>query len=201
MRKAILHLKQSDPVLAGIIERVGTYRIEFREPEFPTLVTSIVYQQLNGKAAFTILSRLLGALPDGHPTPDAILALTPEQMRALGLSGQKTAYIRDLAERTRSGDLDFARFAEMNDEDVVEHLTRVKGVGVWTAQMFLIFALRRPNVLPVGDLGVRAAIRKAYRLRELPKPAKMEKIAKPWHPYCSVAAWYLWRSLDGEAAM
>jgi DNA-3-methyladenine glycosylase II len=201
MRKAILHLKQADPVLAGIIERVGTYRMEFREPEFPTLVTSIVYQQLNGKAAFTILSRLLGALPDGRLTPDALLTLTPVQMRALGLSGQKTAYIRDLAERTRSGDLDFARFVEMKDEDVVEHLTRVKGVGIWTAHMFLIFALRRPDVLPTGDLGVRAAIKKAYRLRELPKPAKMEKIAKRWHPYCSVAAWYLWRSLDGEAAM
>ena len=201
MRKAILHLKQSDPVLAGIIERVGAYRIEFREPEFPTLVRSIVYQQLSGKAAFTILSRLLGALPDGRLTPGAILALTPEQMRALGLSGQKTAYIRDLAERTRSGDLDFARFVEMTDEDVVQHLTRVKGVGVWTAQMFLIFALRRPNILPTGDLGVRAAIKKAYRLRELPKPEKIEKIAKPWHPYCSIAAWYLWRSLDGEAAM
>ena len=112
MRKAILHLKQSDPVLAGIIDRVGTYRIEFREPEFPTLVRSIVYQQLNGKAAFTILSRLLGALPDGRLTPDAILALTLEEMRALGLSGQKAAYIRDLAERTRSGDLDFARFLD-----------------------------------------------------------------------------------------
>ena len=200
MREAILHLKQSDPVLAGIIERVGTYRIEYREPEFPTLVRSIVYQQLNGKAAFTILSRLLSAMPDGL-TPDAILSLTPEKMRALGLSGQKTAYIRDLAERTRTGNLDFARFVRMNDEDVVEHLTQVKGVGVWTAHMFLIFALRRPDILPTGDLGVRAAIKKAYRLRQLPKPEKMEKIAKRWHPYCSVAAWYFWRSLDGEAAM
>jgi len=194
-------LKQSDPVLAGIIERVGTYRIEYREPEFPTLVRSIVYQQLNGKAAFTILSRLLAAMPDGRLTPDAILGLTAERMRALGLSGQKTAYIRDLAERTRAGNLDFARFVGMNDEDVVQHLTQVKGVGVWTAHMFLIFALRRPNILPTGDLGVRAAIKKAYKLRELPKPQKMEKIAKRWHPYCSVAAWYLWRSLDGEAAM
>jgi DNA-3-methyladenine glycosylase II len=201
MRKAILHLKQSDPVLAGIIERVGAYRIEFREPEFPTLVRSIVYQQLSGKAALTILSRLLGAMPDGRLTPDAILALTAGEMRALGLSGQKTAYIRDLAERTRSGGLDFARFVEMADEDVIEHLTRVKGVGVWTAHMFLIFALQRPNILPVGDLGVRAAIKKAYRLRDLPKPAKMEKIARRWHPYCSVAAWYLWRSLDGDGAM
>jgi DNA-3-methyladenine glycosylase II len=201
MRKAILHLKRSDPVLAGIIDRVGAYRIEFREPEFPTLVRSIVYQQLSGKAALTILSRLLGAMPDGRLTPDAILALPTGQMRALGLSGQKTAYIRDLAERTRSGALDFARFVEMADEDVIEHLTRVKGVGVWTAHMFLIFALQRPNILPVGDLGVRAAIKKAYRLRALPKPAKMAKIARRWHPYCSVAAWYLWRSLDGGGAM
>jgi DNA-3-methyladenine glycosylase II len=141
------------------------------------------------------------ALPGGILIPDAILAWTPEQMRALGLSGQKTSYIRDLAERTRSGELDFARFPAMTDADVIEHLTRVKGVGVWTAHMFLIFALRRPDVLPVGDLGVRAAIRKAYRLRALPKPERMEKIAKRWHPYSSVAAWYLWRSLDGDAAM
>lgn len=198
MREAILHLQQSDPVLASIIDRVGEYRIEFRDPGFQTLVRSIVFQQLSGKAAYTILGRLLGAIP-GELTPEAILAMTPGQMRALGLSGQKSAYIRDLAERTRSGELNFALFPEMSDEGVIEHLTRVKGVGVWTAHMFLIFALQRPNVLPVGDLGVRSAIRKAYRLRDLPKPARIEKIAKRWHPYCSVAAWYLWRSLDGEA--
>lgn len=201
MQDAILHLKQSDPVLAAIIDRVGEYRIEFHEPDFQALLRSIVYQQLNGKAASTILKRLLDALPGGLPTPEAILALTPEQMRALGLSGQKTAYLRDLAERTRSGELDFAKFPEMSDLDVIEHLTRIKGVGVWTAHMFLIFALRRPDVLPVGDFGVRSAIRKAYRLRALPKPAKVEKIAKRWHPYRSVAAWYLWRSLDGGAMM
>lgn len=201
MREAILHLQQSDPVLARIIERVGDFRMEFREPGFQTLVRSIVYQQLSGKAAFTILSRLLAAVPGGQLTPDAVLALTKEEMRALGLSGQKTAYIRDLAERTRSGEIQFELFPAMTDQDVIEHLTRVKGVGVWTAHMFLIFALQRPNVLPTGDLGVRAAIRKAYRLRDLPKPVKVEKIAKRWHPYCSVAAWYLWRSLDGEAAI
>jgi len=201
MQEAILHLKRSDPVLARIIERVGEYRMEFGDPGFQTLVRSIVYQQLSGKAAYTILKRLLAAVPDGHLTPEAILALTGTEMRALGLSGQKTAYIRDLAERTRSGELNFAAFPEMADEDVIEHLTRVKGIGVWTAHMFLIFALRRPNVLPTGDLGVRSAIRKAYRLRDLPKPVKIEKIARRWHPYCSVAAWYLWRSLDGEAAL
>lgn len=201
MREAILHLQQSDPVLARIIDRVGEYRIEFREPSFQTLVRSIVYQQLSGKAAYTILKRFLDAMPDGTLTPEAILALTPGQMRALGLSGQKTAYIRDLAERTRAGELDFAVLSAMPDEDVIERLTRVKGVGVWTAHMFLIFALRRPNILPTGDLGVRSAIRKAYRLRDLPKPLKIERIAKRWHPYCSVATWYLWRSLDGNAAM
>jgi DNA-3-methyladenine glycosylase II len=201
MHEAILHLKRSDPVLAGIIERVGEYRIEFRDPGFQTLVRSIVYQQLSGKAAYTILKRLLEAVPGGHLTPEAILALTAAEMRALGLSGQKTAYIRDLAERTRSGELNFATFPEMPDDDVIEHLTRVKGVGVWTAHMFLIFALQRPNVLPTGDLGVRSAIRKAYRLRDLPKPVRIEKIAKRWHPYCSIATWYLWRSLDGGAVI
>jgi DNA-3-methyladenine glycosylase II len=201
MREAVIHLKAADPVLCAIIERVGEFRLEFRDPDFSTLVRSIVYQQLSGRAAATILKRLMEALPGGLPTPEAILALTAEQMRALGLSGQKTSYIRDLAERTRAGELDFARFPEMTDADVIEHLTRVKGVGVWTAHMFLIFALRRPDVLPVGDLGVRSAIRKAYRLRALPKPERVEKIAKRWHPYASVAAWYLWRSLDGDAAM
>ena len=201
MRKAILHLKQSDPVIGAIIERVGPYRIEFREPEFQTLVRSIVYQQLSGRAASTIIGRLVAALPDQRVTPEGILSLSAEQMRALGLSGQKTAYIRDLAARTLAGELNFTQLLEMTDDDVIEHLTQVKGVGVWTAHMFLIFALRRPNILPTGDLGVRSAIKRAYRLRALPKPEKIEKIAKRWHPYCSVASWYLWRSLDGEAAM
>lgn len=201
MREAILHLKKSDPVIAAIIEKVGDYTIEFREPEFQTLVRSIVYQQLSGKAASTILGRLVGAMPGRRLTPDAILALEPERMRELGLSKQKTSYIRDLAGRTLAGELDFSRLRDMEDDEVIESLTRVKGVGVWTAHMFLIFALRRPNVLPTGDLGVRAAIRKAYRLRDLPKPARIEKIARRWHPYCSVAAWYLWRSVDGDAAV
>ena len=199
MHEAILHLKQADPVLAAIIERVGEYRLDFRDPDFGTLVRSIVYQQLSGKAAGTILKRLLNAMPEGRITPEAVLALTVEEMRALGLSGQKTIYLRDLAERTLAGELDFVKLSDLDDDDVIEHLTRVKGVGVWTAHMFLIFALRRPDVLPTGDLGVRAAIRKEYRLRKLPKPEKIEKLAKRWRPYCSVATWYLWRSLDGPA--
>ena len=201
MRHAILHLKKADPVLAGIIDRVGEYRIQFREPAFETLVRSIVYQQLSGRVALVIFERLLNLMPERLLTPAAVLALTVEQMRAVGLSGQKTAYIRDLAARTFAGEVDFALLSGLSDHQVIETLTRVKGVGVWTAHMFLIFALQRPDVLPVGDLGVRTAMRKAYRMRALPKPARMEKIASAWRPWCSVASWYLWRSLDGDAAL
>lgn len=117
-------------------------------------------------------------------------------MRGAGLSKQKLSYLRDLAEKTKSGEVKFDRFGEMSDEEVIGQLTKIKGIGRWTAQMFLMFSLRRPNVLPTGDLGIQMAIRKHYRKRKLPKPAQMEKIAKCWEPYRSVAAWYLWRSLD-----
>jgi len=200
MRKAIHHLKNADPVLAAIIARVGPLRIQYREPSFQTLVRSIVYQQLSGKAALTIFNRLIAKA--GEPlTPGAILRLRPTTLRALGLSQQKTKYIRDLAARTRDGEIDFARLETLADHEIVGHLTQVKGVGVWTVHMFLIFALRRPNVLPTGDLGVRAAIKKAYNLPELPKPEEMEKIARAWHPFCSIASWYLWRSLENQAVL
>jgi len=200
MTKAILHLKRSDPVMAEIIARAGPYEIQYREPTFQTLVRSIVYQQLSGKAALTIFNRLLAATGDPL-TPESVLKLRPSRMRALGLSKQKLTYIRDLARQTRDGEVSFDQLHELEDHAIVEHLTRVKGVGVWTVHMFLILALRRPNVLPTGDLGVRAAIKKSYGLEALPKPAEMERIAEPWHPYCSVAAWYLWRSLENQGAM
>jgi DNA-3-methyladenine glycosylase II len=195
MRKAILHLKKSDPVLRTIIERVGTCRMEYGEPEFHSLAEAIVYQQLNGKAAVTIFNRF-AALAGEPLTPQGILKLSDAQMRGVGLSKQKTAYLRDLAGKTQSGALDFARLPELTDAEVIEHLTQVKGIGVWTAHMFLMFALRRPDVLPTGDLGVQMAIRKHYKKRKLPKPAQMEKIARCWAPYRSVACWYLWRSMD-----
>src|SRR5262249_29707923 len=131
----------------------------------------------------------------------AILKLRPARMRAIGLSTQKMTYIRELARLTRDGEVNFERCVTLGDEEVIEHLTRVKGIGVWTAHMFLIFALRRTDVLPTGDLGVRAAIQKAYGLSELPKPDEMTRIAACWRPYCSVASWYLWRSLDNVGAM
>jgi 3-methyladenine DNA glycosylase/8-oxoguanine DNA glycosylase len=195
MREAINHLKKSDPVLRAIIERVGPFRMEYGDPQFHSLAEAIVYQQLNGKAAVTIFKRF-AALAGEPLTPEGILKLTNEQMRAVGLSKQKSAYLRDLAERTHRGELNFARLLELSDEQVIEHLTQVKGIGVWTAHMFLIFALRRPDVLPTGDFGVRMAIKKHYKKRNLPKPAQMEKIAKAWEPYRSVACWYLWRSMD-----
>jgi DNA-3-methyladenine glycosylase II len=193
MRHAVRHLKKSDPVLAAIIQRVGPCRLTFREPTFESLIRSIAFQQLNGKAAKSIYDRLVAAA-GGKLTPESVLGLTIQQMRAVGLSRQKLAYMRDLAERTRSGEIDFARLPAMSDEDVIEHLTRVKGIGVWSAQMFLMFALRRPNVLPTADYGVRAAIKKEYRKRKLPDHKQIVKLARVWHPYCSVACWYLWRS-------
>ncbi len=199
MRKAISHLRQADPVIGGIIARVGAYRIQFREPGFETLVKSIVYQQLSGRVAQVIFNRLTGAVPGGLLTPEAVLSLRPARMRALGLSKQKTAYIRDLARLTRDGVVNFEELPGLSDDEVIERLTQVKGVGVWTAHMFLIFALRRTNVLPSGDLGIRSAIRKAYDLPELPKPAEIETMGQRWHPYCTVAAWYLWRSLEPGA--
>lgn len=199
MRKAIVHLKKSDPVMRAIIERVGAYKIQHREPSFETLVRSIVYQQLSGKVASVILARLAAMLPEGKITPDAILKLRPARMRKAGLSKQKIAYIRDLARKTNQGHLKFEALPDLPDHDVIEHLTQVKGIGVWTAHMFLIFALRRPDVLATGDLGVRTAIRKAYELEELPAPKQIEELAAAWRPYSSVAMWYLWRSLDSTA--
>lgn len=195
MRKAVNHLKKSDPILAAIIDRVGPCRMEFGPPEFHNLAESIVYQQLNGKAAATIFQRF-AALAGEPLTPEGILKLTDAQLRSVGLSKQKSSYLKDMAARASRGELDFTRLAEMTDDEVIKHLTQVKGVGVWTAHMFLMFTLRRPNVLPTGDYGIQMAMKKHYKKRKMPKPEVMARIAKSWEPYRSVACWYLWRSLD-----
>jgi len=195
MRKAVIHLKKSDPVLRAIIERVGPCRMEFGPAEFSSVAEAIIYQQLNGKAAVAIFERF--AVLAGEPlTPEGILKLTDAQLRSVGLSKQKSAYLKDLAAKTASGVLDFSCLPKLPDEEVIKHLTQVKGIGVWTAHMFLIFSLRRPNVLPTGDYGVQVAVKKHYKKRKLPKPKDMEKIARAWEPYRSVACWYMWRSLD-----
>jgi DNA-3-methyladenine glycosylase II len=198
MQHALDHLRNADPIMAEIIERCGPFTMAYREPGFSTLVRSIVYQQLSGKAAATILNRLIDAC-GGELEPDRILKLRTEKMRALGLSTQKTEYIRDLAKLTRAGKVDFASMPRMTDEEVIEALTQVKGVGVWTAHMFLMFALKRENVLPVGDLGIQNAIKRAYKKRKKVTPKHVELHGKKWHPYCSIASWYLWRSLEGPA--
>ena len=216
MRKAILHLKKSDRVMRGLIEKIGPCRIEYGEPTFHSLAEAIVYQQLNGKAAVTIFNRFL-ALAGNPVTPASILKLTPEEMRSAGLSKQKSSYLVDMAERACRKELNFSRITEMSEDEVIEHLTQVKGVGVWTAHMFLIFTLRRPDILPTGDFGVRMAMYRHYLARreatakrknggngkkngsreiKLPKPEQMEKIARRWAPYRSIACWYLWKSLD-----
>jgi DNA-3-methyladenine glycosylase II len=201
MRKAVVHLKQSDPILAEIIDRVGPFRMRRSEADFNSLARSIVYQQLSGKAAATIFGRVLQAAQCDPLTPGAVLKIQPETLRAAGLSQQKAAYVRDLAEKTRDGVVNFSRLPKMSDDEVIAHLTQVKGVGVWTVQMLLMFALRRPDVLPVADLGIRNAIHKAYALEAPPKPKEMEALAQKWRPYRTVACWYLWRSLDGAAAL
>jgi DNA-3-methyladenine glycosylase II len=192
---ALAHLRAADPVLAAVIDRVGTYDMQYHEPTFRALVRSIVFQQLHGKAARTIFDRLQNKA-GGEITPESILKLRPAQMRSVGLSKQKLTYIRDLARKTRDGLVEFDKFPQMSDEQVIAELTNVKGIGQWTAHMFLMFALRRPNILPTGDYGVRSAMRKAYGIKVMPKPRTMERIAKCWHPYCSIASWYMWRSLD-----
>jgi len=195
MRKAVNHLKNCDPVLRAIIERVGPCRMEYSVPEFSSLAEAIVYQQLNGKAAVTIFRRFSDLAGDPL-TPEGILRLSDQQLRGVGLSKQKSSYLKDLAAKTASGLLNFTDLHELSDEEVIKHLTQVKGIGIWTAHMFLIFSLRRPNVLPTGDYGVQVAVKKHYRKRKLPKPNDMEKIARVWEPYRSVACWYMWRSLD-----
>jgi DNA-3-methyladenine glycosylase II len=210
MRQAIKHLKKSDPVLAEIIARVGPFNLDRRPATFEAMVRAIVFQQLAGAAARTIYLRLQSAceqavggqdaersLYGGFAiTPESVLALSQDQMRACGLSRQKLSYIRDLAAKTISRDIDFASLPNMSDEEVIAHLTRVKGVGVWSAQMFLIFALGRLDVMPTADLGINMAICKAYGKRKIPKPKQILKFSEKWKPYRSLACWYLWRSMD-----
>ncbi|MBK5291102.1 MAG: DNA-3-methyladenine glycosylase 2 family protein [Acidobacteriia bacterium] len=199
-RKGLSHLRQCDPTLAAAIDRIGPYRMQYPAPVFSSLARSIVFQQLNGRAASTIYGRVELACGEAGVSSDSILRLRPAKLRAAGLSQQKTEYIRDLARRTCSGAIDFTALPALADEQVIECLTQVKGIGVWTAQMFLMFSLRRPDILPTADFGIRSAMKKLYALGELPKPQQMESIAHPWKPWRTLACWYLWRSIDGAAA-
>lgn len=197
-RKAVSHLRRADPVMARVIERVGPcrYCVSDGGSHFDAVVRSIVYQQLSGSAAGTIHSRLLALYDGATPEPARLLATADDALRGVGLSRQKISYLRDLAMRVESDDVPLQSIHELDDAAVIEALTRVKGVGRWTAQMFLMFRLGRPDVLPELDLGVRKAIQLAYRTRSLPSLERVRKIGARWAPYRTIASWYLWASID-----
>lgn len=206
---AVAHLRAADPVLARLIDAVGPLAEVQTKPasderspsdeRYGALVRSIAGQQLSVLAARSIYGRLAARFGDRAPTPEEILADDPEDLRAAaGLSRAKVRYLRSLAEHVISGELELERLHELSDEQVIAELVAVKGIGLWTAQMFLMFHLERPDVLPVGDLGIRRAIERAYGLDGLPQAAAMEEIALPWRPYRTLACRYLWRSLANE---
>lgn len=202
LRTAEKHLSRRDPVLRQFIKQHGDCRLQRHTRYFETLVNSIVSQQLSVKAAETIFRRFVALYaPAKFPKPDQIVATPDETLRSVGLSSQKLSYIKDLAAKVDNGSVHLKRITKMSDDEIITELTQVKGIGVWTVHMFLIFSLGRLNVLPVGDLGIRMAIQRAYGLSELPKPGEIETIAaqNKWQPYCSVASWYLWRSLENKA--
>jgi DNA-3-methyladenine glycosylase II len=195
---SVRYLKRIDPILAGVIESIGPCRIRVvaEGSHFQALTRSIVYQQLSGKAAATILSRVQALFPNGVATPEAVQATSDEKLRAAGLSRQKIAYLRDLSSKVSSGDLPLDTVHTMDDDDLIDHLVQVKGIGRWTAQMFLMFRLGRRDVLPELDLGIQNAIQRAYRMRKRPTPKQVKRIGAKWAPHSTVACWYLWRSLD-----
>jgi DNA-3-methyladenine glycosylase II len=189
-------------MMRELVERLGELSFETRRRGRPkgdaygTLLRSVIGQQLSAKAAYTIHGRVLELFGGEHPTPAALLATDPEELRATGLSGRKVEYLRDLAAHVDSGRLDLDALADLSDEDVIAAITDVRGFGVWSAQMFLMFFLERPDVLPVGDLGIRRAVERLYGLDDLPGPTDLERIAEPWRPQRTLACIYLWESLS-----
>jgi len=196
-------LLRRDPVLAGLIRAHGPCGIAdaVRIDHFSALVRAIIFQQLSTKAASTIHARLMVLLTDGQVTPASLCALSEEQLRSVGVSRQKSLYLRDLSEKLVSGVLSLDGVEDLEDEAVIAALTTVKGIGRWTAEMFLMFRLHRPDVLPVGDLGIVTAVQRAYGLRKRPTPERLRKLGDAWKPYRSIACWYLWRSLDNQGAV
>jgi DNA-3-methyladenine glycosylase II len=200
-KKAVEALRAADPVMARLIEDHGKLVKRDLARERPgdaygALLRSIVGQQLSTKAASTIYGRMLDLFGGHAPTPKQLLKADPDKIRAAGLSRPKIAYLRDLAQHVEDGTLQLERLPELPDEEVSAQLTAIKGLGQWTADMFLMFHLGRPDVLPVGDQGIRRAVKVEYRLRKFPDPKRLEKIARPWRPYRTLACLYLWSSLD-----
>jgi DNA-3-methyladenine glycosylase II len=196
LHAAELHISRRDPVLRAYIKKHRPCLLCPHTRYFETLVDAIISQQLSTKVADTIIGRFKALYsPARFPKPEAVLLTPNEKLRATGMSNGKVSFIKDLAAKTEDGTLKLSRISRMSDEEVIEMLIKVKGIGVWTAHMFLIFSLGRLNVLPVGDLGIRKAIQIAYELADLPDAQQIEQVAdeRGWRPYCSVASWYLWR--------
>jgi DNA-3-methyladenine glycosylase II len=193
----INYLSATDPLLAKVITSVGEYSIKARNDPFQSLVESIIYQQLAGSAASVIYERFLKYYDGKTPLPQQIISTPDNILRSpIGLSNRKIEYIKDLSTKVVQKTLDLSRLRELADDEIVNQLVQVKGIGRWTAEMFLIFCLGRLDVLPVSDLGVRKAIMNIYSLAELPKPSEMLAISQPWKPYRSIATWYLWKSVS-----
>lgn len=202
-RRAVRHLSDADPVMAAIIERHGPcgLGVPRNEPALRALTRALVSQQLSVKAAQTIFTRFLALFPeDGFPAPAAILAVPVEALRGVGLSRPKAGYLHDLCTRVMGGHLPLDRLDAMPDEEVLATLTAVKGIGQWTAEMILIFQLRRPDILPVDDVGILRGLQRAYGLRSRPSPTRVVRMGEKWRPYRSVASWYIWQSLDNSPA-
>ena len=188
----------ADPVMADLIRRAGPCRLAVTRAADPffLLLRAIVSQQLSTKAAATIFGRLCALFPGGAPTPARLLALDEATLRGVGLSANKARFVRDLASRVRDGRLDLKALDTCDDATALASLTAVLGIGTWTAEIFLLFQLHRPDILPVGDLGLLTAMQRVYKLRARPTPERALKLAEAWRPHRSVAAWYLWRSLE-----
>ena len=197
-RKAIAHLRKVDPTLGEVIDRIGPYKgwPSGNGTHFDAVARSIVFQQLSGKAAGTIHGRFQGLYGGRTPHPEELATTSDEQLRSIGLSRQKSAYLKDLGARVASGQLPIETLHELTDEEIITALTQVKGIGRWTAQMFLMFRLGRLDVLPDLDLGIQKGMQKAYRLRKLPTPERVKKIGAKWAPFRSIGSWYMWRLLD-----
>jgi DNA-3-methyladenine glycosylase II len=196
IERGVKHLRKSDPILREVIRRAGPFGLKLKRDRFQALVYSILSQQISGKAAVAMRKKLEDLVGPEGLTPARLSTLSLEDLRGAGLSRQKASYILDLAQRVHGGTLALERLARCSDETVIESLIEVKGIGVWTAHMFLIFSLGRLDVLPHGDYGVRSAIQKLYGLKELPDRLTCHRIAEPWRPYASIASWYCWRSLE-----
>lgn len=193
---AVKHLANVDAVLAKVIGAYGPYEFELEDDYYEALVGAIIFQQLAGKAAQAILNRFKALYNGKIPTPKRFLATPDGKLRSAGLSPQKISYLKDLCTRLEQGSLDLKHLQDLADDEVVRELDEVRGIGRWTAEMFLMFSLGRTNVLPVGDLGLQKAAQALYGLEELPSHERFEELAKPWHPYRSIASIYLWRSTE-----